>query len=284
MSIQYHYNRTGAERKELVKTVAKILGEPAVYCKAPTFAYRIGFCHIDKGGILSCPEDTAPEKVSQLIENLREQGYIPAETTTNSAESANVERLTHPFTIAVPSTGFSEVAYANLQKIIASKEGLLRKALGVECLSPIQVTDEKILFPWFTLHGLDGEADAYTRLVSAICKMAARQKRVTAKSGSIENEKFSMRLFLIRLGFIGDEFKPARKLLLRNLIGNSSWKSGRDPRQAAKEAALPDAPQYIGVPAEESPDPLSDSGSGEPPAIPPVQNVMKQPGGEPDEE
>jgi len=40
----------------------------------------------------------------------------------------------------------------------------------------------------------------------------------------LENDKFAMRIFLVRLGFVGDEYKTARKILLRNLSGNSSWK------------------------------------------------------------
>lgn len=85
--------------------------------------------------------------------------------------------------------------------------------------------------------GLDGEADAYTRLVSALCNMAKNQKRVTAKERDSENEKFTMRLFLIRLGFIGDEYKTARKTLLRNLTDNGSWKSGHAPERTANAAA-----------------------------------------------
>jgi hypothetical protein len=49
---------------------------------------------------------------------------------------------------------------------------------------------------------------------------------VTAKDKPVENEKFAFRVFLIRLGFVGDEYKTARKILLRNLSGNSAFKNG----------------------------------------------------------
>lgn len=65
-----------------------------------------------------------------------------------------------------------------------------------------------------------------------MCKMAKGQKRVVAKECAADNEKFAMRLFLIRLGFIGDEYKTARRILLRNLTGNSSWRSGHRPERA----------------------------------------------------
>ena len=61
--------------------------------------------------------------------------------------------------------------------------------------------------------------------------MAKTQKRVTAKEREIENDKFTMRVFLIRLGFIGEDYKTARKIFLQNLTGNSSWKNGQPPEK-----------------------------------------------------
>ena len=64
--------------------------------------------------------------------------------------------------------------------------------------------------------------------------MARTQKRVTATERTIENEKYAFRCFLLRLGFIGDEFKSARKILLRNFTGSSAFKSGTKAKEAAE--------------------------------------------------
>ena len=56
--------------------------------------------------------------------------------------------------------------------------------------------------------------------------MAKKQKRVTAKEKQLDNEKYAFRCFLLRLGFIGNEYKQERKILLRNLDGSSAFKSG----------------------------------------------------------
>ena len=56
-------------------------------------------------------------------------------------------------------------------------------------------------------------------------------KRVTAKEKPVENEKFAFRVFLIRLGFVGQDFRVARKILLKNLTGNSAFKNGVPSRQ-----------------------------------------------------
>ena len=142
----------------------------------------------------------------------------------------------------LPRAGFSATALDNLQKIIASKAELFKRAIGTDTLD-IVVTEHRVRFPWFTLHGLEGEADAYMRLITGICDMAKRQKRVVARERTITNYKFTMRVFLIRLGFIGPEYQTARTLLLRNLTGNSSWLAGPPPeRRRPRRKRLPPQP------------------------------------------
>lgn len=227
MSIQYSYNRTGTERRALVQAVSNILGEAPVYLKAPTFVYDIGYCSVDKNGILSFREDTEPEKIEQLLNCLKEQGYEPA------SDEADANTLT----VEIPKNGLTNEKILNLKKIIASKSTVLKKALQTDTLKIID-TGTSLKFPWFTLHGLEGEVKAYCQLATALCQMARIQKRVTAKEKNTQNDKFTLRLFLIRLGFIGDEYKIARKILLGNLTGNSSWKSGHRPEQTDTDTGM----------------------------------------------
>jgi hypothetical protein len=73
--------------------------------------------------------------------------------------------------------------------------------------------------------------------------MARNQKRITAKEKDADNEKYAFRCFLLRLGFIGAEYKADRKILLRNLSGNSAFKSG----QRNTEALQPEPPAAAAV-------------------------------------
>ena len=235
--MRINYNVTGADRKALVRAMVEFLGEPPVYQGAPSFAYAVGGCRVDKDGMVSVPDDASSEDIRKLVDALREKGFQPvepAEQPTAAADSnlaqADDEDLRF-LIIKVPRDGFTPETEENLRRIIASKAPLLKKALETDSLE-IVFTDNAIRFQWFTLHGIDGEADAYNRLVTAMCKMAKEQKRVIAKECATDNEKFAMRLFLIRLGFIGDEYKTARRILLRNLTGNSSWRSGHRPEWA----------------------------------------------------
>lgn len=217
------YNLTGAARKALVQTISEILGKPAVYQGAPTFAYAIDFYSVDKNGTLIYPDDADMVAVRRLINSLSERGY----QSTEALDDHNT------FTVELPRAGFSATALDNLQKIIVSKAELFKRALGTDTVD-VEVLEDKLRFPWFTLHGLEGEADAYTKLIVGICDMAKRQKRVVARERAITNDKFTMRVFLIRLGFIGPEYQAARTLLLRNLTGNSSWLAGSPPERRSR--------------------------------------------------
>ena len=90
----------------------------------------------------------------------------------------------------------------------------------------LEELDDKISFPWFTVYGEDSEEKAYSDFVFALCRMAQERKYITAKPYDGNNDKFTMRLFLVQLGMKGDEFKQTRKILLRHLSGNSAWRNG----------------------------------------------------------
>lgn len=193
-------------------------------------------------------DDTVPEEIPNSNE--------PAENSS-MPETVQSDNIPKQLTVEVPIAGFTPETLENLKKITASKATLLKQVLETDDL-PITECDGKITFPWFTLHGLDGEAEAYNRLVVALCKMAKNQKRVTVIEKPVENVKYGMRLFLVRLGFIGDEYKTARKILLRNLTGNSAWKSGHKPEWLAGNIETGTTTTNAGyadvdVPAEEAP-------------------------------
>ena len=67
----------------------------------------------------------------------------------------------------------------------------------------------------------------YMHFITALCDMARNQKRINTCAQKTDNEKYAFRCFLLRLGFIGAEYKTERKILLRNLTGSSAFKGGR---------------------------------------------------------
>lgn len=217
IAVNIRFNVSGSERKALVGIISEISGQEISYKGAPTFAYAVGNYIVDKDGTLSYQDDINGEEVERLLAALKERGY------TTETPCRQISDTPNKLSIQMPRTDFTDETLQNLKKIIASKETLIKKALGSDSLT-IDILDDTVDFPWFSLNGIDGESDAYTRFIVALCQMAKTQKRITAKEKELENDKFTMRLFLIRLGFVGTEVKTARKILLKNLTGNGSFK------------------------------------------------------------
>ena len=237
-------------RKELVKDISEILGEKAEYMRMPTCAYRIGDYTVAKDGTLTWGADvmdtdvflqaltargwnyaividTAATEESQpgcpsTDEELPEPEVI-TETAAPAEGNTDAESDTYDLCIELPEETLPDAARANLDRIIESKGALLKKALGTDTLS-YEVTDGKMRFPWFCISSSPEEVTAYTQLVTALVEMATNSKRITAKERTVENEKYAFRCFLLRLGFIGDDYKASRKTLLKNLDGNSAFR------------------------------------------------------------
>lgn len=97
-----------------------------------------------------------------------------------------------------------------------------------------------------TLHA--GEVKSYIQLCLAISHQALVQRGASRIKRQPENEKYTFRTWLLRLGLIGDEFKTARRHLLKNLEGNIAW---RDPAQAEAQKARLAAKRLAEQQAEE---------------------------------
>ena len=72
-----------------------------------------------------------------------------------------------------------------------------------------------------------GQLKSYIQLCLALSQMAKDLKNASPKPQQHENPKYAMRTWLLRLGFIGDEFKTARDILTRRLPGDAAFRSGR---------------------------------------------------------
>ena len=238
--MRFEFNRTGAERKALVQAMGEILEVKPKYLGMPTAAYQVDYFHIDKTGAVEFDDRADSEEIENLLERLAERGIVAAPATAQEAdtaeESADAENNAEEpeteaqgadlgLTVAMPRDSFTDAALENLRKLVDAKGSLIKKALAVDSL-PIETDGEKVSFPWFA-EGQDSESvKAYTHFIAAICDMARNQKRITAKEKPADNEKYAFRCFLLRLGFIGAEYKGERKILLKNLSGSSAFKNG----------------------------------------------------------
>lgn len=72
-----------------------------------------------------------------------------------------------------------------------------------------------------------GQLKSYIQLCLALSQMAKMVKTASAKSQQNENPKYAMRTWLLRLGFIGEEFYTAREVLTKRLAGDTAFRNGR---------------------------------------------------------
>ena len=237
------FNVDGESRKAMVKAIENELGVKATYLGVPSCAYQIGGFKVGKLGELEFADGEINEEISKVIDacilatGVTPEGLTEAESAQEEAE--NTQEEAPMLTISVP---LDKVKVGNLTALVDAKAGLIRKALGAQDLR-IDVDEEKVSFPWF--HG-DLDADtvqAYTQFIGELCKMSANQKRVQAKEKPVENEKYAFRCFLLRLGFIGDEYKQTRKILLKNFEGSSAFRTqeAADKYREKQEAKKADA-------------------------------------------
>lgn len=241
--MELDYKVQGEERKKLVQIVSEIINTAAVYKKVPTCAYEIGTFTVSKDGVLSWTEGTDVETVKTVVAGLEMMGLIAKEEKKTIKKVMEMKPQPQPdvpeepqeqpekepdkLIVEIPRKLMNDTALANLNRIIEGKSTLIKKAIGADSLE-YEITADKIRFPWFSVTEDAEENKAYVTFISKLAEQARTAKRVTLKDKPVDNEKYAFRCFLLRLGFIGEEYKIARKILLKNLTGNGACKNGGD--------------------------------------------------------
>lgn len=178
--MRIEFNRTGAERKALVKAMGEILDVKPKYLGMPTAAYEVGCFHVDKNGVVECDDRVDDKEIKNLLERLADRGIAAAPTETaqkaataepqEEADSNTPASETEPqeatvgLTVEMP---LDMVQVGNLTKILDAKGHLIKKALGVENLR-FEIRGDRIAFPWFDEVDADS-AKAYSHFISALC-------------------------------------------------------------------------------------------------------------------
>ena len=268
-----------ANRKDVVKAVSGILGQPSKYLGVPTCAYQIGNCTIDKKGAV----ETEDEKTAELVRaGLLEQGFI-----------GSPEPEADETTVSLPVEGMTAEGLKNLIFLTHSKQYLINRTFAeevfrvpaelVETLGSTEIPDAETFLQTFQNHaegcrgisfqdgkitftlptaGDPGMIKAFTHLTAAMVRQAKEQKRISPKETIEENEKYYMRIWLLRLGFGGRDGKEVRDILMKNLKGNSAFRTDenrqrwqearRNEREAAKQQEQAPAGETAGEPEAEA--------------------------------
>ena len=166
-------------------------------------------------------EAEAEETADETSPDKEDDPDTDVEETADEALHATAELDT--LSISMPDD-LTDTQRANLIKLVRSKETLLKHAFRTDSVE-IHMEDEKLIFPWFSAS--DGDhTNAYILFLTKLISFAKEAKRVTGSDYPVENEKYAMRTWLLRLGMIGPEYKGCRKVLLENLSGNGAFRDG----------------------------------------------------------
>lgn len=251
--MKYSFKVAGLERKAVASVIAAALFTEATYSGAPSFNYQAGGLTIDREGVV-----TAPEK-----DSLRP--VLDALTTAGATAEGNS-------TVTLGMDGHNGNTLRNLANLIWAKQDLIQKALArpdailpeslVTALNAVPIetledfakvvndgidsgaiqgesgldfdlTQKSISFS-FANATLDAdEVGAFITLCQQISLQAQKQKFSSIRQKESANDKYSMRCFLLKLGFIGAEYKTERKKLLSRLSGNAAFRTP-EAQQAAE--------------------------------------------------
>lgn len=209
IKIQFSLRVTGQERKSIAAAISGSINAPVKYTGVPSCAYQIGGWTLDRKSVLYSPE---------LEEN--ELLTIKPVITTLNAVGLGADGL---FAVTIPD--LEDQAAVNLGSILKSKQQLLKSALQSEHEIQFQKGENSVSFSCF--HAIL-EVDtilAYLFLTAKLCDMAKILRYASPVERPANNEKYAFRCFLLRLGFIGPEYKAERKILLAPLEGNTAFKN-----------------------------------------------------------
>jgi len=244
------------ERKNVISELGNRLNVKPEYQGAPTFAYKIGEYTVMKDGNMEV-DDLAADV--DMLRQMHVAGFID--------DSWDADR--EVIEISFPLEGHTGKTLTNLIRIMFCRSTLINKVIGCtqafkvderfaenldnnppvtiedflqlleqcggnEMNGGLEFTQERISFFGFPLTQNSDVIKAYTQLAELINKMAMTQKRVLMEKPDISNEKYSFRVWLLRLGMKGEEFKLTRQILLKNLSGHSAFRTS-EQIEVAKE-------------------------------------------------
>lgn len=256
-SFKFQMQVTGRERKEVAGLIASHFGVQAVYQGTRGF----GYLTTEPGG-----REWLVDKAGAVVTQGQAKDNAAEVFTVLKVLDENAVEAEDEVAITIPTEGHSGVTLRNLVNILASKERLIAKAMGTigqpivdptivekvnaarlktiedffeaagsEASPGLVITQDTITFHWFTATLNPEIVQAYVQFAAAVNDMALSLKHSSPQATKTENEKYSFRVFLLRLGFVGEKYSATRKLFLGRLEGNMAFKTQEQAKEAAKK-------------------------------------------------
>ena len=265
MTIQTNLN----DRKELAKKLIPFNhNEKLHYAGTPTFAFEgHGFRILRNGGIECENEKTE----AAMIGFLQQEGILPQPQAVQEPQSQHdeeTEQGTEPemMEIKIPADGMDGAQMRNLVFMLHAQQYLLNRAAGqenihvpdrlIEDLKDEPVTDRTSFFAVYQNYSKEGRgflitADTVTfffattdnavknraliELAAFMVSAAKKAKRVQSATRKPENEKYYLRMWLLRIGMGTKASHESRMALLKGLNGWSAFRTEEEAMAHAKK-------------------------------------------------
>jgi hypothetical protein len=216
----YQFRIELTQRKKLANTIADFYHTKAEY-KMPDFRYVINKqITVNKYGIVEVNPKMDTADIATLLDYLADHGFC----TAKKQEEPDI------LGISVPAPNDKGHTRQNIECFIQAYRPILAKIFETNCFL-INEEDGKLSFPWFKPTDDPEITNAYMEFITKLIKTAQNSARMSAKPVALDNEKFTWRTCLLHLGFIGDQYKQTRKILMKNLEGNSAFRHANKTRK-----------------------------------------------------
>lgn len=241
---------TCENRKEMVKSISEFLGQKPVYVGPPSYAYKVEGFTIERDGTVVSEDEVEGERMKAHLQKL---GFAEPKQELQSLE------------VSVPIEDMEGLALQNLIYMLRSKQYLLNRVVGrkhfsisdvfiktlqealpeskeeflnlysknIEAISGLSFEDDKVIFT-FAGSEKPEKNRAYVELAAMMLAHSKGAKRISPKPSEPKNEKYYLRIWLVRLGLGGKGAKESRKALLEGLKGHTAF---RTPADAEKHKA-----------------------------------------------
>lgn len=254
----YSLQVTGLERKQVIKVIADEVIEEVEYQGPPTFAYRTAGWMIDRDRVVTTPEISTEDKATleKVLNTLKTAGATAEGngTTTLTLDGHNGNTLRNAINLiwskqcllkksldwptdivpeslvrtinAVPIDTLEEFA-----KVV--NDGIEAGTIVGDSHLDIDLADQTVSFSFSNATLEFEEVLAFATFCQKLSEQAKQQKFSSTKQKEAVNDKYAMRCFLLKLGFIGADYKTERQVLLSKLDGNAAFRTP-DAQQAAE--------------------------------------------------
>ncbi|WP_407312075.1 hypothetical protein [Desulfosporosinus sp. SB140] len=249
---------TGLERKQIATVIAKGFIESVEYQGVPTFAYRTtsGWT-IDRDSVITSPEIplTSKDTLHKVLDALK-AAEVTAEgdgTVTLSLDDHNGNALRNAINLIwskqkllkksfdwqadiVPESlvsAINAVPIDTLEEFAdVVNDGIDKGLIVGDSNLDFDLTARTISFSF--IKGTLGyeEVLAFITFCQKLSEQAKQQKFSSTKQKEAVNEKYSLRCFLLKLGFIGEDYKTERRILLQRLDGNPAFRTFEAQQEA----------------------------------------------------